>query len=280
MKRHPLFFSFWVATNAFLLVALVMFGYSVWWEYSTRRYLEGFADAVVPLASTPEEKVEAILAWMGNGPERRHLSGAEVSPRDPEYSLNFQELLKVCGTATNAFINLAASSGLEARRLLLLTEERVAKHVVAEVHLGDRFAVVDPLYRRILRDAAGRPVSKEQLRDPETFREVTAQIPGYVPDYTFERTSHVRLSRIPLVGRLLRRMLDRLAPGWDSAGFWSLLLERESFAFVLGAGVLVVFSLAVRWMLSISCERRLGIGRVRLRHRLAGAWKALFGSPA
>ena len=280
MKRHPLFFSLWVATNGLLLVALVMLGYGIWWEYSTRRYLEGFADAVVPLRATPEEKVEAILAWMDKGPERRHLGGAEVSARDPENSLNFQELLKVCGTATNAFINLATSSGLEARRLLLLTEERVTKHVVAEVHLGDRWAVVDALYRRILRDAAGRPVSKQQLRDPEIFREVTARIPGYVPEYSFERTSHVRLSRIPLVGRPLRRTLDRIVPGWDSASFWSLLLERESFAFVLGAAALVVFSLAVRWMLSIYCERRLGIAPTRLRHRVAGVCKALFGSPA
>lgn len=280
MRRRPVFFGLWVATNALLLVALVMLCYGTWWEYSTRRYLEGFADAVVPLTAPPEEKVEAILAWMDKGPERRHLGEADVSARDPESSLNFQELLEVCGTATNAFVNLATSSGLEARRLLLLSEGRVAKHVTAEVRIGDRWVVADPLFRTLLRDAAGRPVSKEQLRDPGIFREVTTRIPGYPPEYTFERTSHVRLSRIPLVGPPLHRTLDRIVPGWDSASFWSLLLERESLAFVLGAGVLVAFSLAARWAMSCYCERRLGITRLRVRDRLAGVWTALFRGPA
>ena len=58
-----------------------------------------------------------------------------LSPRDPENTLNYQQLLEVCGTATNAFLNLSRSAGLETRRLLLLTTEPTAKHVVAEVHL-------------------------------------------------------------------------------------------------------------------------------------------------
>jgi hypothetical protein len=280
MKRYPIFLALWVVINALLLVALAMFGYGVWWERSTRRYLAGFADAVVPLTAPPEVKVEAILSWMKSGPERGHLAESGVSLRDPENSLNYQELLRVCGTATNAFVNLATSSGLEARRLLLLDEGRVAKHVTAEVRLEGRWVVVDPLFHVLLREPGGRLVSKEQLRDAAVFREVTARIPGYPPEYSFERTSHVRLSKIPFIGPPLRRALDQVTPGWDSASIWSLLLERESLAFTLASGLLVMLALGMRWVLSLYCERRLGVVRIRLRDRLSGAWTALFRGPA
>lgn len=280
MKTHRKFALCWWVVNVVAVVSLAMLLYGLGWEYSMRRYLEGFSDAVVPLTATSEEKVEAILAWMDGGPQRRRLGEADVSSRDPHNSLNFQELLQVCGTATNAFVNLAASSGLEARRVLLLDENRFAKHVSAEVRLDGRWVVVDPLFRTILRDAAGRPVSKEQLRDPGTFREVTGRIPGYPPAYSFERTSHVRLSRIPVIGRPLRRTLDRIVPGWDSASFWSLLLERESFAFTLAAALLFFFSLAARHALSLYGERNLGVVRPHFRARLAGAFTALFKGPA
>jgi len=177
-------------------------------------------------------------------------------------------------------VNLATSNGLEARRVLLLDENHLAKHVSAEVRLDGRWVVVDPLFRTVLRDAAGRPVSKEQLRDPGTFRDVTGRIPGYPPSYSFENTSHVRLSRIPLIGQPLHRVLDRVAPSWDSVRFWSLLLGRESFAFAFAGALLFFFSLAARHALSLYGARRLGVVRPHLRDRLAGAFTALFRGPA
>ena len=46
--------------------------------------------------------------------------------REPEESLNYASLLKVCGSATNAFVNLANAGGLPARRLLLMSD--TARH--------------------------------------------------------------------------------------------------------------------------------------------------------
>jgi hypothetical protein len=46
-------------------------------------------------------------------------------------TLNYTALLRGCGTATNAFENLADSSGLSTRRLLLVNPYHSAKHVVA-----------------------------------------------------------------------------------------------------------------------------------------------------
>ena len=209
MKPHPFFQTAWYAINFLFLTSVLLLVLGIAWEYSTRRYLKGFADAVVPLSAGPEQRVEAILAWMKHGPARRSTVGTDsLAQRDPQDTLNYGELLRVCGTATNAFVNLASSSGLPARRLLLLGPDQRTKHVVADVRLEDRWVVVDPAYRTIFRDAQGRLLTRQQLTDPRSFREATQKVEGYPPEYTFERTAHVRVGRVPVIGKLLRRILE------------------------------------------------------------------------
>lgn len=280
MKRHALFQTAWYSVNLLLLASVLLLIFAFSWEYSTRRYLKGFADAIVPRSSTSEQKVEAILAWMQHGPARRTTTSMDsVALRDPQDTLNYWRLLEVCGTATNAFVNLAASSGLQARRLLLLRPDGQATHVVAEVRLGDRWAVVDPAYRAILRDAQGRPLTRQQLSDPEVFREMRERVQGYPSEATFERPAHIRLSRVPVLGRPLRGALDAVLPGWEEAINWTLVLERESFALTLLVVLLMCFSLAVLSALSWYGERRLGITRVHLREQLIRVGAILFSNP-
>ena len=123
MKNHPIIRACWFIVNILLLVSLVAVIYGVGWEFSTRSYLKGFSDAIIPASDNPEQKIEAILQWMAHGPVRRSSSDpGGLAARNPEETLNFQQLLAVCGTATNAFVNLAQSIGLRARRLLLLDQ--------------------------------------------------------------------------------------------------------------------------------------------------------------
>jgi hypothetical protein len=119
--RHRSFLLAWFVTNLLLRLSFFAAFYAIAWEYSTQRYLKGFSDAVIPAAASPEEKVQAILDWMAHGPARLR-SGlvGSAQDRDPTDKLNYDSLLRVCSTATNAFINLAASGGLPARRILLL----------------------------------------------------------------------------------------------------------------------------------------------------------------
>ncbi len=84
--------------------------YAAAWEYSTRRYLAGFSDAIVPATAPGDEKIQAILNWMAHGPARYPSMPSDLIPdRDPTDTLNYYALLQVCGTATNAFINLMRS---------------------------------------------------------------------------------------------------------------------------------------------------------------------------
>ncbi|MBZ5659129.1 MAG: transglutaminase-like domain-containing protein [Acidobacteriia bacterium] len=280
MKRHPLIQVCWFAINCLLIVSLAAALYGIGWEFSTRSFLKGFTDAIIPASDNPEQKAEAILAWIANGPARRSTTNpADLSLRNPEDTLNFQQLLQVCGTATNAFVNLAESTGLRTRRLLLLNGNRASKHVVAEVLVGDRWIIVDPSYHTIFRKRDGQLVTQSDLRNLQTFREVTEGIPNYPQTYTYESTAHVRLRRIPVVGRYLRGIFNVIWPSWEESINWTLLVERDSFAMAVVSFVFFFFLLALRFLFSWYCSKRLGISRVRLRDRIVRVSQVLAGNP-
>ena len=269
-QGHRFFQALWFATNILLILSILTVAYSAMWEYSTRRYLKGFADAVVPASATPEQKTEAILYWMSKGPARLESNPAAGSPtRDPVETLNYDSLLRVCGSATNAFVNLADSAGLTARRLLLLDSHQMTRHVVAEVLVGDRWIVVDPAFRVVLRDAGGRYLTRQQVTDSAVFAAATNGIRGYNPAYTFDRTSHIRLSRLGPVGHLLRYTLDHLLPGWDDSATMTLLVERESLTALVASVVLAMLLILLRIFLGWYGDRRLKTRRLPVRQRLA-----------
>jgi transglutaminase superfamily protein len=273
--RHRYFRAIWYSGNILLILAILLAIYSVMWEYSTRRYLKGFSDAVVPESSSAVDKVEAILNWMSRGPARQESDQIVTAPdRDPTDTLNYASLLEVCGSATNAFINLADSAGLTARRLLLLDSRRLTTHVVAEVLIDGRWIVIDPAFRMIPRGSGGRLLTREDLMDPAVLSAATRGVPGYSPDYTFDRAVHIRVSRLRYVGLPLRMALDRLIPGWEDSAAASLLLERESLATMVVAltavFLLAILRVALRWY----GERRLGIRPVRIRQQVRRAFYA------
>ncbi len=254
--------------------------YSCSREYSVRWYLDGFSDAIVPNSLPAEQKVVAILNWMREEPSRANSVNPEaLSKRDPETTLTYKQLLNVCGTATNAFLNLARSSDLRVRRLLLLSPNSQTKHVVAEVLIGGRWIVVDPTYRAIMKDARGRYLTRSELRDPAVFAEAAAAIPNYPLEYNYDQFAHVRIARLPFEGLHLRPVLDWVYPGWDEAVDWSLLLERESFFYLVISASAAVFFLIFRAMLAWYADSRLRIPRFHLRQNVLRAGAAFFSAP-
>jgi len=267
-SRHPIFRTLWWSSNLLLALAFVALIYSCVREYSVRRYLDGFSDAIVPDVLPAEQKVIAILSWMRAEPSRAITASPDsLALRDPEITLNYQQLLKVCGTATNAFLSLARSS------------DRKTKHVVAEVLIGGRWIIVDPTYRVIMKDANGRPLTRQDLRNPAIFAEAVNAIPNYPREYSFENLAHVRLARLPLDGFHLRGLLERVYPGWDEAIDWSLLLERESFFYLVASATVFLFFLLMRTLLGWYADRRLRIPRFHLREHTARAGAAFLSAP-
>jgi len=279
--RARLIFRFaWWLSNLLLILALAGTLASGAWEFSTRHYLKGFSDAIVPEAAAPQQKAEAILAWMRNGPPRLEAPNlAELSPRNPQDTLNYRQLLQVCGSATNAFLNLGRSAGLNTRRLLLLTADRKVKHVVAELELGGRWVIVDPAYRVFLKDARGTLLTRKDLQNPEIFRQATSQVPGYLPSYTYERFAHVRLSALPFPSSKLRQLLDSIFRSWDEVVDWSVLLERKSSLYLFASVMLLIAMLLVRSVLGWMADHELQIPRFRLRTNLGRATAAFFTTP-
>jgi transglutaminase-like putative cysteine protease len=256
---------------------------TVWcgvWEYSVRKYLQGFSDAIVADTATPQQKAEAILDWMRVGPPRMNAPHVEqLSARDPQDTLNYQQLLQVCGSATNAFLNLSRSAGVEARRLLLLSPEHTAKHVVAEVHLDGRWVIVDATYRAFMRDAKGNLLTRQDLQKPEVFREATSRIPNYIQEYSYENSAHVRLAALPFHGFHVRQFLEGFFPAWDDFFDWSLLLERRSFFYLFVSVISFLALLVLRSALAWLADNRLRIPRFHLRANLVRATSTFFTTP-
>jgi hypothetical protein len=270
----------WRTVNILLIVSLLFLGYSAAWEYSVRRYLKGFSDAVVPSGATPEEKIDAILTWMRSGPPRTvAVDPASLANRNPEVTLNYRQLLGVCGTATNAFLNLSRSAGLTARRLLLLSPQHFANHVVAEVLVDGRWIIVDPTFRLILRDAQGHTLTRQELRDPDVFNQATGHIPNYPSFYNYLLVGHVHIARLPIVGFGLRSALQRIYPTWDESLDWTLLLERESFFFFFASALFFSLFFILRLLLAWYADHRLRVPRFHLLHHIARAGATFFSAP-
>jgi hypothetical protein len=279
-KYARLFHLAWLGVNALLVLSILFALYAAGWEFSTRRYLKGFSDAIVPATAPADEKVDAILSWMQNGPARLPNGPSALVPdRDPTDTLNYDALLQVCGTATNAFINLANTGQLPVRRLLLLDQNQSTMHVVAEVLVDGRWIIVDPAYRIVFRDAAGKTVTREELQDPKKFSAVTGAIPKFSPTYTFDNTVHVRVGRLPILGMPMRSVLNHVLPGWEDSTTMTLLVERESFAAMIVGILLVVFFALFRYSLRWFGENRLGIRAAKLRAKIYRAGVA-FLDPA
>lgn len=279
-KKHLIFRVMWRGVNLLLVAVMVCSVYAGVREYSVRRYLDGFSDAIVPNALPEEQKLNAILAWMRAEPSRAMSANPEaLAKRDPETTLTYSQLLNVCGTATNAFLNLVRSSDLRARRLLLLTADSTTKHVVAEVLIGDRWIIVDPTYRVILRDAAGHYLTRKDLQDPAVFEQAVSVIPNYPREYGYDHFAHVRLARLPYIGFGLRKLLGAVVPGWEEAVDWSLLLERASFFYLVLSVSAMLFFLLLRAALAWYADSRLRIPRFHLREHALRAGVAFFSAP-
>jgi hypothetical protein len=279
-NKHLIFRVMWRGVNLLLVAVMVSSLYAGVREYSVRRYLDGFSDAIVPNALPEEQRLNAILGWMRTEPSRAVSANPdELSKRDPEMTLTYSQLLNVCGTATNAFLNLARSSDLRARRLLLLTPDNNTKHVVAEVLIGDRWIIVDPTYHVIMRDAAGRSLTRKELQNPAIFEQAASAIPKYPREYNYDRFAHVRLARLPYAGFGLRKLFGAVAPGWEEAIDWSLLLERESFFYLVLSVAAMLFFLLLRAVLAWYADSHLRIPRFHLREHALRAGVAFFSTP-
>jgi hypothetical protein len=280
VNRLRIFRSCWWACNVLLACAFFATLWTGVWEYSVRQYLAGFSDAIVADSASPQQKTEAILDWMRIGPPRQNAPKITMlSPRDPQDTLNYRQLLEVCGSATNAFLNLARSTRVPARRLLLLDPDRKAKHVVAEVLVDDRWVIVDATYRTFLRDANGNLLTREELQNPKIFNEATDRVPHYVKEFSYESTAHVRVAAVPVFGPLARMMLNKLMPDWDGSTDWSLLLERRSFLYLFLSVIALVTLLIARVVLAWLADNRLRAPRFHLRANLARATMTFFSTP-
>ena len=280
MNPQSLFRPVWFLTNTLLVIALLVAIWSGFKEYYLRQYLKGFCTAIVLEGSSPQQKVETILSWMSNGPQRFATRDAETpSVRDLQYSLNYQNLLEECGNSTNAFLYLSRSSGVDTRRLLLLTPEGTTKHVVAEVYIDGRWAAVDPSYRLLMKDARGILLTRKGLQNPETLREATSSLRDYPSEYSYERSAYVPLAELPFHAAGVRKLVDWFFSDREQYFDWGLLLERRSFLYLFFATCSLLFLALVRVTLAWVADHYLHVSRFHLLANLRQATYSFFKLP-
>jgi Transglutaminase-like superfamily len=280
MKKESIFRAISFSVNALLISSVLLTLLGVAWEYSTRLYLSGFSNAVLPFTSSPVQKANAILNWMDEGPARQtEYYSDDNENRDPVDTLNYKELLGVCGTATNAFVNLASAGGIESRRLLLLDEQGMStNHVVAEVQLDGRWIIVDPTFHIILKDSAGHFLTKEELARPEVFADATKSIPHYDSSYNYEHTAFIHFARLPVVGRFLQAKLSPVLQEWQERVNWTMFLERQSYSTLIVGVILLCVAAGLRRLISWY-GRRLSIVPIGPWEQLRHGGIALFSAP-
>jgi hypothetical protein len=214
---------------------------------------------------------------MDQGPARDdNYYSDDAQNRDPLDTLNYKELLTVCGTATNAFVNLAAAGGIDARRLLLLDAQGLnTNHVVAEVLVDGNWVIVDPSFHVILKDSSGRLLTRQELARPEVLRDATRNIANYDPAYNYEHTAYIHLGRLPLLGSFLQHELNSIPSSWQESINWTVLLERESYGTIVVGVMLLAIALCLR-QFTFWYGRKLSIVPVSPWERLRHSGVALF----
>ena len=70
LNPQSLFRPVWLLTSVLLVIDLLAVIWSGFTEFHLRQYLKGFSTAIVLVESSPQQKVETILAWMSKGPRR------------------------------------------------------------------------------------------------------------------------------------------------------------------------------------------------------------------
>lgn len=113
-----------------LATVFVAMLYSCLGEYSVRRYLDGFSDAIVPNSLPAEQKVQAILNWIRAEPSRATSNPEALAMRDPQTTLTYRQLLNVCGTAAMFFLLLRAALAWCADHRLRIPRFHLREHVV------------------------------------------------------------------------------------------------------------------------------------------------------
>jgi hypothetical protein len=74
-------------------------------------------------------------------------------------------------------------------------------------------------------------------------------------------------------------LVDKVYPGWEEAVDWSLLLERESFFYLVLSAAAAMFFLLSRAALAWYADHRLRIPRFHLREHAIRAGATFFSAP-
>jgi hypothetical protein len=146
----------------------------IWAEATAARLTQG--------KTTPREQLEALQLWTHENVRPQY------SAPSPSIDDNFYDIARrgfgYCDQLGHVFATLATLSGHDARLLFLMRADGSSPHTVAEIRVGDIWALCDPYFGAVLHNEANQLVTVEDVvRNPTILtlfaydtKEITADL--------------------------------------------------------------------------------------------------------
>lgn len=177
----------------------------IWAEATAARLTRG--------KSSMREQLEALEVWTHENVRPQY---AAPSPLIDD---NFYGIARrgfgYCDQLAHVFATLAALSGHDARLLFLRKANGSSPHTVAEIRVGDVWALCDPFFGAVLHDDANQLVTVEDvLRNPTILTQFAYDIKGITADL-FGRGIRFRTFPYDSVDDFVARLGHKLTGGYN-----------------------------------------------------------------
>jgi hypothetical protein len=189
------------------------------WQLALFAVDSSFVDGICAVVARPdlpaEQRTLQLFRWVNTYDDDAMPSSAATPPRGlltPRAMIEHRAYFRAnCGSKAWLLAILARHAGLQARELRLCDAHHLARHVVCEILVGNRWVVLDPTVDLDFRRRDGQLATADELRDPVLLA-INARRAEYYDRQLWQFTHAERLhfEKVPLVGGLLRRLASRL----------------------------------------------------------------------
>jgi hypothetical protein len=233
---------------ALLAVLTALWQWALFVEDNT--FLDGICSALGTRDLAPEARAVRLYRWASTYDDYIPPSESAASPGRfdlptlrsiVEHRAYFQA---DCGSKTRLLAALAGRAGLQARELRLCDSAHITRHVVCEMRIGSRWAVLDPTIGLDFRRRDGRLATAAELCDPSLFAANAGRAPRFnARIWRFDHAERLHFERLPLLGGLLRRLARHLTGRPAEELALPAVLDRPRLTAAVSFALLALFAM-------------------------------------
>jgi hypothetical protein len=257
----------WALTRTNIALALLAFGLGLGGDMEERLYGNFVARNTTPEMSDRDKAMGLLQGaydqHLLNDSRRERQRGTWLAIRRTALRSGDLELAQGtegCGTSSAIFVEACRSAGLRARLCQMILNEssnKGAAHILAEVYVDGKWAVVDPICGQVFVGRDGRLAGYKEVAADWAYFAPQAK-PFYAEqDLRFQGVRYTNWGKVPVLMPLAKWGLDQ-AIGKEAADEFSLRTYCLNWYYVYLAlilGVICLYNL-VRALLLVRAARR------------------------